>query len=241
MEHKVALNCIVVDDEPLALALLSDYIRKIPDLNLIEATSNPLTALELVKKDDIDLIFLDMQMPELNGVQFMKILQRRCMVVIVTAYSEFALDGYNHHVIDYLLKPVTLDRFVIAIEKALERHRLSNLENLRSQPQSNPETPYIFVKTDYRIVKILLDDIYFLEGAGDYVVIHTNTDQVLTLQSLKALEDLLPSASFIRVHKSFIVSLSKINFIERNRISIKNQLIPVSDSYKSQLFDHIKA
>ncbi len=226
---------MVVDDEPLALALLCDYIAKIPGLNLIESTSDGLMAFDLVKSHQVDLVFLDMQMPELNGLQFMKIVQKRCMVIITTAYSEYALDGYEHHVIDYLLKPITIERFMIAVEKA-QMHFNGILQKQETVVAIMPVTPsHIFVKTDYRIVKINFDDIYYLEGARDYVIIHTIAEQILTLQSMKSLEELLPANLFVRVHKSYIVALSKINFIERNRIAIHQQMIPVSNTYRGRI------
>ncbi len=230
------LKCIVVDDEPLALALLSDYATKVPGLDLVLATSDPIRALELAKGGQIDLVFLDMQMPELNGIQFLKILQRRCLVIITTAYAEYALDGYEHQVVDYLLKPITLDRFMLALEKVFER--MPAVQPGYSVTLPTPpvaETPYIFDKTDYRMVKLMLADIYYLEGARDYVIIHTTGGQVLTLQSLKSLEETLPAKQFIRIHKSYIIALSKINFVERNRVAINDQLIPVSDTYRKNL------
>jgi DNA-binding LytR/AlgR family response regulator len=235
------INCIVVDDEPLALGLLGDYIAKIPGLNLIESTSDGLIALGLAKSDQVDLVFLDMQMPELNGLQFMKILRRRCMVIITTAYSEYALDGYEHHVIDYLLKPITIERFMIAVEKA-QMYFNGILQKQETVAMIAPiSVNHIFVKTDYRIVKVNLDEIYYLEGARDYVIIHTVAGQIVTQQSLKSLEELLPANLFVRVHKSYIIGLSKISFIERSRISINSQLIPVSDTYKNALSIHIKS
>jgi len=234
------LNCIVVDDEPLALSLLGDYIGKSPELNLVASYSDPLKALELIKKEQIDLVFLDMQMPELDGVQFMKILQKRCMVIITTAYSSYAMEGFEHHVVDYLLKPITLDRFMIGVEKAVAR-----VEGLVPQkPEALaivPAPSYLFVKTEYRIVKIELADIYYLEGARDYVIIHTTGEQILTLQSMKSLEEQLPATQFIRIHKSYLIAIGKINFIERGRVSINKQLIPVSDTYKERLLNQIKA
>ena len=234
------LKCVIVDDEPLALALLSDYVGKFPGLELIAATSDPVNALQLVKTETPDLIFLDMQMPELNGLQFLKILQQRVMVIITTAYSEYALDGYEHHVVDYLLKPIMPDRFIMAVEKAQQRNDTANpVVNKEQINDRNGRPAFIFIKTDHRTVKLDLADIYYLEGARDYVVIHTQSDQILTAQSMKSLEELLPPEQFIRVHKSYIIALSKINYIERNRIAIKDQLIPVSNSYKGSLLNII--
>ncbi|MEE1945700.1 LytTR family DNA-binding domain-containing protein [Pedobacter sp. KR3-3] len=233
------INCLVVDDEPLALALLSDYIAKTPGLKLLSATSDPLTALALAKDGTVDLVFLDMQMPELSGMQFMKILQKKSMVIVTTAYSEYALESYDHHVVDYLLKPITFERFWLAIEKAQERFNALASPNLAANV-APPVNQFIFVKTDYRLVKVALNDIYYLEGARDYVVIHTPTEQLLTLQSMKSLEDQLPAEQFMRIHKSYVISLDKISFIERGRVAINNQLIPVSDTHKDRLLEKLK-
>ncbi|WP_379094015.1 LytR/AlgR family response regulator transcription factor [Pedobacter sp. UC225_65] len=230
---------MVVDDEPLAIALLSDYINKTPGLTLTASTSDPMNALKLAKTSNIDLVFLDMQMPELTGLQFMKILQKKCMVIITTAYSEYALESYDHHVVDYLLKPITFDRFLVAVEKAQERS--ANLVTpVLAQPTLPLQNQFIFVKTDYRLVKISLDDIYYLEGARDYVIIHTLNEQILTLQSMKSLEDELPSDHFMRIHKSYVINLNQISFIERGRVSINEQLIPISDMHKDRLLERLK-
>lgn len=233
------INCIVVDDEPLAIALLSDYITKTSGLNLIASTSDALEALKLAKNGSIDLIFLDMLMPELTGLQFMKILQKKCLVIITTAYSEYALESYDHHVVDYLLKPITFDRFLVAIEKAQERLTPTHLVD-QMQTLTPLQEQFIFVKTDYRLVKITLDDIYYLEGARDYVIIHTTTEKILTLQSMKSLEGELPANQFMRIHKSYIIAVNKISFIERGRVSINEQLLPVSDSQKDRLLNRLK-
>lgn len=234
-----AISCLVVDDEPLALALLADYIEKTPGLKLIKATSDAMEALQLAKTGMADLVFLDMQMPELSGLQFMKILQKKSLVIITTAYSEYALESYEHHVVDYLLKPITFERFWVAIEKAQERFNGPAVQT-PAPIQPLPATQFIFVKTDYRLVKVALDDIFYLEGARDYVIIHTPAEQLLTLQSMKSLEDQLPAHQFMRVHKSYVISLGKISFIERSRVCINNQLIPVSDTHKDRLLEKLK-
>lgn len=230
---------MIVDDEPLALSLLSDYISKIPGLNLVRAVSNPLAAISYLKIEEIDLIFLDMQMPELNGIEFLNLLQKKCMVIVTTAYSEYALDGYNFEVIDYLLKPITMARFVAAIEKATYRFKMNNALADTSISLNTNTVNHIFIKTENRIIKINLSDIYYFEGARDYVVIHMQNDMILTLQSMKSIQQLLPKDQFIRVHKSYIVAFDKIGFIERNRISIKEKLIPITDTYKENFFKRI--
>jgi len=233
------LNCMVVDDEPLALSLLSDYISKMPGLNLVRAVSNPLAAISYLKIEEIDLIFLDMQMPELNGIEFLNLLQKKCMVIVTTAYSEYALDGYNFEVIDYLLKPITMARFMVAIEKAADRFKMNKALADTSISINTNTVNHIFIKTENRIIKMNLSDIYYFEGARDYIVIHTQTEVILTLQSMKSIQQLLPADQFIRVHKSYIVAFDKIRFIERNRISIKEKLIPITETYKDNFFKRI--
>jgi len=231
------LNCMVVDDEPLALSLLSDYISKTPGLNLVRAVSNPLAAISYLKIEEIDLIFLDMQMPELNGIEFLNLLQKKCMVIVTTAYSEYAMEGYNFEVIDYLLKPITMARFILAVEKAQERSKMNKaLTDVIVLPSA---VNHIFIKTENRIIKINLVDIYYFEGARDYVVIHTQADMILTLQSMKSIQQLLPTDQFIRVHKSYIVAFDKIRFIERGRINIKEKSIPITETYKDNFFKRI--
>ncbi|MCX2476963.1 LytTR family DNA-binding domain-containing protein [Pedobacter sp. MC2016-05] len=233
------LNCMVVDDEPLALSLLSDYISKMPGLNLVRAVSNPLAAISYLKIEEIDLIFLDMQMPELNGIEFLNLLQKKCMVIVTTAYSEYALDGYNFEVIDYLLKPITMARFMVATEKATDRFKMNKALADTSISLNTNAVNHIFIKTENRIIKMNLSDIYYFEGARDYIVIHTEAEVILTLQSMKSIQQLLPAYQFIRVHKSYIVAFDKIKFIERNRISIKEKLIPITDTYKDNFFKRI--
>ncbi|MEO3402932.1 LytTR family DNA-binding domain-containing protein [Mucilaginibacter sp. CAU 1740] len=229
-----------MDDEPLALSLLSDYVARVPGLNLVTATSDPFSALQLVRSQAIDLIFLDMQMPEFTGMQFLRTLQQRVMVIVTTAYSEYALEGYEHHIVDYLLKPIMLDRFMIAIERAQQRFGIPQLADLKLTPTGNERPGFIFVKTDYKIIKVDLADIYYLEGARDYVIIHTRDDKILTAQSMKELAELLPAGQFIRIHRSYLVNLSKVDHIEKNRVAMMGQMLPVSESYKNDLLKIVK-
>lgn len=229
------ISCVVVDDEPLALKLMADYVQKTPFLVLKEQTSNPMRAIELVQQGGVDLLFLDIQMPELTGLQLMKIIGHKCKVILTTAYTDYALDGYEFDVIDYLLKPVTFDRFLVAAHKARER--------LSTEPAMVIQTPvaavaaaapasYIFVKTEYKIQKIDLATILYMEGLRDYVAIYTTTGKILTLQSMKSFQEQLPESNFMRVHKSYLVALDKIQFIERNRIVIADNYIPIGETYQ---------
>lgn len=227
------ISCVVVDDEPLALKLMADYVQKTPFLQLKEQTTDPMKAIELVQQGVVDLLFLDIQMPELTGLQLMKIIGHKCKVILTTAYPDYALDGYEFDVIDYLLKPVTFDRFLVAAHKAQER--------LATEPAIIIQTPttttavpasYIFVKTEYKIQKIDLSDILYMEGLRDYVAINTTAGKILTLQSLRSFQEQLPESNFMRVHKSYLVAIDKIQFIERNRIVIADNYIPIGETYQ---------
>lgn len=238
------IKCLIVDDEPLALDIIEDYISKIPFLTLYKRLQNPIEALSLVQEEKIDLVFLDVQMPELTGIQFLKIANNKCKVILTTAYPEYALDGYEHNVVDYLLKPIAFDRFYKAAQKAQDL-----LCNVPSQPMPVAETTtvtnsfthdFIFVKTEYKIQKIYLDDILFIEGLKDYISIYTKTERIITLQSMKKIDEGLPNHLFVRVHKSYIVALDKIESIERSRIMMGDKVIPVGDTYRDAFFKMIE-
>ncbi|PSK91569.1 LytR/AlgR family response regulator transcription factor [Taibaiella chishuiensis] len=233
------IKCIAVDDEPWALSLLENYISKVPFLELVLATEDAIKALHCVQTEQIDLVFLDIQMPEITGLQFMKITAGKCRVILTTAYSAYALDGYEYNVIDYLLKPISFDRFFTASLKAQQLLVIPT----NAAPQAMPvaHTPdYIFVKIDTKAVKLLLSDILFIEGLKDYIAIHTLAERLIVQERLKAFEAGLPQDRFVRVHKSYIVSLEKIDSLERNRIFIKDQVIPVGDTFREFFFSHIK-
>ncbi len=235
------IRCIAVDDEPWALALLTDYIHKIPFLELKLSTGNAIEALQLIQEGNTDLVFLDIQMPEITGIQFMKIIGSKCRVILTTAYSEYALDGYEHHVIDYLLKPISFDRFYTAAIRAREVLGGQVQAPVNTViPEVTPlQKDYIFVKTDHKIVNIPLNEILFIEGLKDYIAIHTTREKIITLENLKAMENGLPVNRFIRVHKSYIISLQQVNTIERNRIFIGGEAIPIGDTYKEAFFTAI--
>ncbi len=240
------LKCIAVDDEPLALDIIEDYISKVPFLQLVKRTENAIEALQLVQAGGIDLVFLDIQMPELTGIQFLKIASGKSNYILTTAYSQYALESYDLNVSDYLLKPIAFDRFYKAVEKV---HNLLqkaeplpvNQEPTAIQAIITP-TPiqqaqdFIFVKTENKIQKIELDDILYIEGLKDYISIFTKTERVITLQNMKKMEETLPKGEFIRVHKSYIISIDKIESIERSRITIAKKIIPIGDTYRDEFF-----
>ncbi|PHN05581.1 LytR/AlgR family response regulator transcription factor [Flavilitoribacter nigricans] len=234
------LNCLIIDDEPLAIRLLSDYIDKTEGLSLLQSFTDPIEALQFAERQTPDLIFLDIQMPELTGIQFMKIANGKYPIILTTAYDHYALDSYEFDVIDYLLKPISLDRFMIAAGKAKKRLLSGGTEHSAAVPATAaPTQDYIFVKSDYKTLKIDLADIYYLEGLGDYVAIHLKEKKILTLENMKHFEATLPGQNFIRVHKSYLVALDKISFIERNRIVIKEQRLPIGATYKDAFWAKI--
>jgi DNA-binding LytR/AlgR family response regulator len=233
------IRCLIVDDEPLALDLLEDNIRMVPILQLVKRCRNAFEALEVLQKEAIDLIFLDIQMPGITGIQFLQSLPKAPMIILVTAYDKFALEGFNLDVLDYLVKPVATERFLKAANKAVELYQLKNKSVVS---ETTPEQEYLFVNADYNLVKVVINDITHVEGLKDYIKIHLcNAPRpVITRMSLKAIEEKLPSRNFIRVHKSFIVSMDKMLSIRNNRIKLENAEVPVSEFYRDNLFKRIE-
>lgn len=230
------IHCLAIDDEKLALDLVEDNIRKIPFLTLVKKCKNAFEAIEILHAEKIDLIFLDIQMPDISGIQMLKSLKEKPLVIFTTAYSNYALEGFDLDVMDYLLKPYTFERFLKAVNKA--REYLEMKENTQGQEDHKQisASGYLFVRSDYKLMKIKLNEILYIEGLGDYVKIYTGENPILTQMSMKALEEKLPSAQFIRVHHSYIVAFSKIDYIQKQQLGIANHEIPVSDHYRDQLF-----
>lgn len=244
------LRCIAVDDEPLALDIIEDYVSKVPFLELVKRTENAIEALQLVQAGGIDLVFLDIQMPELTGIQFLKIANGKSNYILTTAYSQYALESYDLNVSDYLLKPIAFDRFYKAVEKVHNQQQKAVEQTpppapvvaapvAAPAPTAHPVQDFIFVKTEHKIQKIQLDDILYIEGLKDYISIYTKAERVITLQNMKKMEETLPSSQFIRVHKSYIISLDKIESIERSRITIFGKVIPIGDTYRDEFFKRI--
>lgn len=225
------INCIAIEDEPLALKKIKEFIEQVDYLNLLEGFNNAIDAIGFLKKNPVDLIFLDIRMKKLSGIQFLGSLQSKPKVIITSAYDEYALKGYELDVADYLLKPFAFERFLKSVDKVY--NQLSKVVN------SNPNE-YIFVKTEYRIEKIVFKDILYIQGMKDYLQIHTTGGNIMTLQTFKNMLEILPESDFQRVHNSYIVSISKIENIERNRIRIGKDLIPISDSYRDKFFGILK-
>jgi two-component system LytT family response regulator len=232
------MNCLIIEDEPLARNLLKDYVRKVPFLNLVGACANPLDGIELLRTNPIDLLFLDIQMPEITGISLLKILQKRPLVILTTAYSEYALEGYDLDVVDYLLKPITLERFLRAVDKANQRFS-PVLQTSAPERTAGTVEPFIFVKDSTKLVKIRWKDILYVEGLKDYVAIHTRQQKIVSLQRLKLLEAQLPADRFIRIHHSYIIALEAVDIIHKDKVQIGAVFLPVSDSYRKSFRDFI--
>ncbi|MFL5740392.1 MAG: LytR/AlgR family response regulator transcription factor [Flavisolibacter sp.] len=230
------LRCLAVDDEPLALQLLEDDIRQVPYLQKVASCSNALEAMKVLEEHPVDLIFLDIQMPGLTGLQFIQTLINRPMVILVTAYEKFALDGFNLDVVDYLVKPVPLDRFIKACNKAKELHDLRN-------KTGNSGMDYFFVNAGYSLLKVVFSDILWIEGLKDYVKINlkSSSSPVITRMSMKSLEEQLPPDRFLRLHKSFIVAKDNVSAIRKNSVFVGSMEIPVGESYRDLLKTHFQS
>lgn len=230
------LRCLIVEDEPLARNLLADYVKKVSFLELIGAVGSPLNALEILRNENIDLMFLDIQMPEITGITLLKTLQKKPLVILTTAYSEYALESYDLDVLDYLLKPITFDRFLKAVDKASQRLRSPAHETATS----STDPSFVFVKDGTKLVKVNYDDILFVEGLKDYVTIVTKTQKIVSLQRLKSLETQLPTDRFIRIHHSYIINIKAVDTIHRNDVQIGTHLIPISDSYRKAFREFVE-
>ena len=227
------ISCIAIDDEPLSLEIISDYVSKVSFLDFKGSFTDPFKATEILMNEKIDLLFLDIEMPDLNGIQFLKSLKQQPMVIFTTAYNQYAVEGFNLDAVDYLLKPIEFERFFKAVNKAYDYYKFSN-------NQHQIEENYIFVKADYQIVKININDITYIEGLDDYIKIYCGETFTLSLMTLKTILSKLPTQTFTRVHRSYIVSIPHINSIQRNRIKIGEKLIPISETYSKDFFKIIE-
>ncbi|QRM91030.1 response regulator [Lacinutrix sp. WUR7] len=232
------ITCIIVDDEPMALNLVESYVEKTPFLELKQKCSSAIEALEFIKKEPVDLLFLDIQMPDLTGLEFSKMLPKETRVIFTTAFDQYALEGFKVEALDYLLKPFDYAEFLAAANKA---NSWFSLVKGKQQNMVSEEKEFLFVKSEYKQLRIKLADVLYFEGLKDYIKIwlKDNPKPILTLMSLKALEEELPETQFMRVHRSFIVSLKNIDVIERSQIIINDQRITVSEQYKSKFLEFI--
>ncbi len=225
------IRCIAIDDEPLALELLVDNISKVPYLQLVAHCENAIEAMKVMEHEKVDLLFLDIQMPGLTGLQFIQSMTQKPMVILITAYEKYALQGFELDVVDYLVKPVSLDRFVKACNKAKE------LFDLKRQPKVATEAGYFFVNVEYRMVKVIMADIMYVEGLKDYIKIHLQSagNPIVTRMPMKTIEEQLPPRDFIRIHKSYIASVAFITSTRKSSVFLNSIELPVSDNYKDNL------
>ncbi len=238
------IKCAIVDDEPLAVGLLASYVEKIPFLELCGKYNNATDALHGIGENPVDLLFLDIQMPELNGLELSRMLPENTRVVFTTAFNQYAVDSFRVNALDYLMKPISYADFLEASNKAMQWFQLlQQSEQPATAPQTDEEPRSIFVKSEYKLLQIDLDDIRYIEGLKDYVKIYTEQSPhpILSLMNMKTVEQMLPASRFIRVHRSFIVQKSKIREIERNRIVFGAVYIPIGDSYKQAFQEFINA
>jgi DNA-binding LytR/AlgR family response regulator len=236
------IRCAILDDEPMAVALLSKYVEKISSFELVKATTNPFEILELIAQTTIDVLFIDIQMPELTGIQMMEMLGNKTKFVITSAYSEYALKGYEHNVVDYLLKPISFDRFYKCIQKieSLAQEKPAPTVEIAAKTEEKPDE-FLFIKTDGKLVKINLNDLLLVEGLKDYLYLHLKNEKLIVLDTLKEFEAKLPASDFMRVHKSYIIRLDQIETIERNRVFIQKNIVPIGETYKIKFQDWVKS
>lgn len=230
----MTLNCAIIDDEPLAAELIANYISKTPFLNLIGTYNSASMAIKDLRENPVNLIFLDIQMPELSGIEFAKILPKETRIIFITAFSQYAIEGFKVNAMDYLLKPVCYDDFLSAVKKALEWFAIKTRQETYRQDR------FIFVKSDYKLIHIEFDNILYIEGLKDYVRIYlSDNTKIMSLMNMKNLEECLPKPEFMRTHRSYIVHMTKIESIDRFRLILGNAHIPISDSYKEGVLAYL--
>ncbi len=232
------ITCIIVDDEPMAREILETFIVKVSQLELLKSCSNAMEAFEIINTKKIDLIFLDINMPEVSGLSLAESINKKTKIIFTTAYREYALDGFNLHAVDYLLKPIAFERFLQAIQKLFE---ITNPKTKKEPTQLAPEiNNYIFVRADRKMVKVNFDDIVYIESLSDYIKIHTSQETITSRETITNIEAKLPSAYFLRIHRSYIISISKITSYTNEFIELHKKAIPISRSYKESILEKLK-
>ena len=226
----MTITCSIIDDEPLAASLLESYVKKTPYLTLKGTYNSAITAMRDLRDNPVQLLFLDIQMPELSGVEFAKILPKETRVIFTTAFNQYAIEGYKVNALDYLLKPISYQDFLLSTDKAMEWFSSQNKQNLYNEDR------FMFVKSDYKLIRVCLDDVMYVEGLKDYVRIYLRSgEKIMSLMSMKKLEEYLPQPEFLRVHRSWIVHMPEVKAIDRFRIVFGDLFIPISDNYKEQV------
>ena len=227
------INCIVIDDELPAIEQMEEYITRIPFLNLLGSFDNAIEPINFLKSNSVDLIFLDIEMEGFTGLQLIKTLQHKPKIILTTAYDQYAIEAFDLNVSDYLLKPISFERFIKAIDKIFDSYTETNI---KTSNEAVYKRDYFFVKTEFRMQRVDFKDILFIEGMNEYLRINTTKEKIMTLQNFKSLEEILPKNNFVRVHKSYMVAINKIDCVEKNRIKIGEKLIPVSNTYKDAFY-----
>ena len=225
------MKCLIVDDEPVALEILRDYIAKIPFLECVETFRDPIKAIDFLKDNEVDLIFLDINMPDLTGIQFLKTLKSPPLVIFTTAYSEYALESYDYNAVDYLLKPIEFERFLKAANKA---HEL-----FRRKPRIPVAKEHVLIKSGTDFYKIKIKEIYYIQGTGNYVTFVTRGKKILSLMTMKDVLQILPRGLFFRIHKSYIINFHQVDRIEKEQVRIRGGTLPIGDSYRESFFKAI--
>jgi two-component system, LytTR family, response regulator len=229
----MSISCIVIDDELPAIQQMEDYIARVPFLKLLMCFNNAIEPITFLQSNKVDLIFLDIEMEGFTGLQLIKTLKHPPQIILTTAYDQYAIEAFDLNVCDYLLKPISFERFIQSIDKIFDLFAKSKQGEI---PKLQYKRDYFFVKTEFRMQRVDFNDILYIEGMKEYLMIHTVSEKIMTLQSFKNIEEVLPSDNFIRVHKSYLVAINKIKSIERNRISIANKFIPIGATYKDAFF-----
>lgn len=233
---KTVMNCLAIDDEPVALDILEDYIAKVPFLECVGLFRDPLKALDYLRKNSVDLIFLDINMPDLTGIQFLKTLKKPPLVIFTTAYSEYALESYDYDAVDYLLKPIEFERFIKASNKACEMYEVK----LKDIPLYSGERDYIFIKSGTKFHKVKMKNIYYIRGTGNYVTFVMDQKEILSLMTMTKALEVLPQNFFFRIHKSYIINSLHVDLIENEEVRMRGERIPIGDSYRQGFFESIK-
>lgn len=236
----MSIKCIVVEDEPLARKLMVEYVNTAPGIELLKDFGNPLEALEFMRENEIDLLFSDIRMKEISGIALLKLIKSKPYVILTTAYSEYAIEGFELDVTDYLLKPITFERFLKAVEKVSQRMKEKEGGKVVLAASGGDQDEFIFLKDGSKLMKVNLSDILYIQGLKDYVKVMTKDKQIVCLQTMKSLDETLPSSQFIRIHNSTIVAFDAIEEIERDKVKIGKNYFSVSDSYKKAFKDFIE-